>query len=211
MSKNLQWGSHVPVNQALLDTYDIKGVVEFGVGYHSTPLFIKQSPKVLAIETDREWIQKVQSEFEEKEEFVLLHQDISPVVRSTRRKDLTKEQLEKQYSFYRSLDLSEYNYLFIDSASSTRYAIFETIADQFDIIVLHDVNEKGLINHWNDGEGLELSGYKRFIHKTYTQQTGILLREELCSKYDQLKKRMVETTKLWGNKNSILEEWNGTL
>ena len=203
----IEWGSHVPVNRALLETYDVFGVIEFGMGYHSTPLFYNSAKKLLCVETDKNWIEEIRPDIQPREGFQILHHDISPSAVNTRRKTLTEEELNRQYDFYKSLDITGYNYLFIDSSSCTRYAVFETLADKFDIVVLHDVNSRGLNNHWNNGNGLELEGYNRYIHSTYQQHTGILLKSHLSDRFDQFEKRLVETTKEWGNGVSKLSVW----
>lgn len=54
------YASHLPVLRALLDTYPIRRVLEFGAGPYSTPLFL-DSPlgELVSVEPDPEWQEKV--------------------------------------------------------------------------------------------------------------------------------------------------------
>ena len=42
--------SHVPIFLKLFKTFDIKSVFEYGIGLHSTPLFVENCDRVLSIE-----------------------------------------------------------------------------------------------------------------------------------------------------------------
>lgn len=55
------YGSHVPILRALLGAIRPKSVLEFGAGFHSTPLFL-ESPdltRVVSVESDPDWRRKV--------------------------------------------------------------------------------------------------------------------------------------------------------
>jgi len=65
--------SHIPILQKLFSTFDINSVFEYGIGLHSTPIFIDNCKKVLSIEmnthkSDSEtWYQKVVNEIGDRE------------------------------------------------------------------------------------------------------------------------------------------------
>ena len=50
--------SHLPVLKYILNTFSVKNVLEFGVGYGSTKLFLAHECKLTSIESDFNWCQK---------------------------------------------------------------------------------------------------------------------------------------------------------
>jgi len=44
--RSLRWGSHIPLNKSLLQTFPITGALELGAGFYSTKLFFDACPVV---------------------------------------------------------------------------------------------------------------------------------------------------------------------
>lgn len=183
MNQKLTWGSHIPVHEALIDTYDVKGVLELGAGYHSTSFFFANCEDVVSIETDSVWIDKLRENLKESDKHKLVHHTVpEDISRSTRRSNVSEEFLKESTKFWKSNITKNMNYLFIDSISCLRLEALEKLKNKFDIIVFHDVNPRGLKNHY--GEDLldrlsKSTKYNLVVDKTYTQYTGILILKDL--------------------------------
>lgn len=54
-----RYASHLPVLRSLLAVLRPSRILEFGAGLHSTPLFVRSGAKVVSIEPDPEWRQRV--------------------------------------------------------------------------------------------------------------------------------------------------------
>jgi len=202
------WGSHIPVNQAILQTFDVKGVVELGVGFFSTPVFLSGCDNVLSIETDSVWVDEVSGQFNPHINHKIVFHDIAPASRTTNRSSLPESFFDEVTKFYKAIDMSEYNLLFIDCASPIRYHSFQILADQFDIVVLHDVNKnRGLVKHWNNGVGLELDGYQRYTHESYPQHTGVYFKDTIHDKFESFEKLLEEKCQEFNGSKSVLKIW----
>ena len=65
--------SHVPIFKKMFETFDINSVFEYGIGLHSTPIFIDNCEKVLSIEMNthslgsQTWYEKVVEEIGDRD------------------------------------------------------------------------------------------------------------------------------------------------
>lgn len=186
--QQIRWSSHIPINSSILRVFDITGVLELGIGYHSTPMFFKNAKKVVGVETDLEWINKMKDDLVQDEHHRLVyHQMPKRVKRPTRRKELTEQELLDARNFMLSMVESDLNFLFIDCISSLRWEALTHLHTKFDVITFHDYQLPGIHNHYCDGH-LELSDeYEMFIDKTYISHTGLLLHKNVVDKFDELK------------------------
>jgi len=58
--------SHMPIQMELLNNFEIKSVLELGVGYYSTKLFLERCKNVISIESDsQEWFDKMSDFYKE--------------------------------------------------------------------------------------------------------------------------------------------------
>ena len=202
----INWGSHIPVLKSLFQTYNIKGAVELGMGYNSTPLLRENCEKVYSTENDLEWVELMKKEFGETENHRIEYHDISPCVKSTRRRSVGEPFLEKMRDYYLSIDTEGYDLLFVDGHSVTRLEAFLTIGDRFDFVVLHDVNEQGLINHYLT-DMPQLLGYSRFVHKPFRQHTGLYMKEQYVSEIEKFESILQKETIDFGKRQSIFGKW----
>lgn len=183
----VRWGSHIPVNSSILKVFDITGVMELGIGYHSTPMFFESAKKVIAIETDKAWIDKLSTEIKQDDDHkIVYHETPKHIKRATRRHQLSDNELLDARNFMLSHITDELNFLFIDCISSFRWEALTYLHDKFDVITFHDYQHPGIRNHYCNGK-LELSeDYEMFIDKTYMSHTGILIHKKLVHKFDEL-------------------------
>jgi hypothetical protein len=58
----MNYKTHLPVLELLFDMFDIRKVVELGVGVHSTTFFKQRADTLIAVDSDYKWIDKVKEE-----------------------------------------------------------------------------------------------------------------------------------------------------
>lgn len=181
MSNRFSWGSHIPINKTILKTFNITGVLELGAGFHSTPFFFENCDYVVSVEQDREWIQKLRDEanLEEDDNHMLIHMDVSPYIRSSRRNTIDSNALDQASDFF--LEVSEdkrFNFLFVDCYSGFRLEALNSIAHKFDYVVFHDVQPRGMENHFYK-DFIVPKEFVRLRDCTFNCHCGILIRKNL--------------------------------
>lgn len=192
--KSIRWGSHIPLNKALLQTFPITGVLELGAGFNSTPLFFDKLNYVVSIESDKEWITnllKTANLSISENKKILYHQVPNDITRSTLRPNISNTILNDAVNFYKCNSNKNLNYLFIDQYAGFRYDALQNMYDEYDIIAYHDVQEKNVYAY----ESFTLNKnteYYRFIHTSFAAYTGVLISKKfnslMCSFFDELRK-----------------------
>jgi hypothetical protein len=118
--KNRRYASHLPVLKYLFDEYDIKNVIELGMGNHSTPFFLEQDiESLVSVETDRDWIQICKEKHGvSNRQIIVYHHDVESLNHIT----------------------SDYDLGFVDcKPNSIRGACVNKLIDSgVNIIVMHD-------------------------------------------------------------------------
>ena len=190
------WGSHVPLNNAIIDTFNITGVVELGAGLYSTPNLFKIAPKVISIEQDSEWIKAVREEATESDNHKII--EVAPpshIKRGTHRKEITNQVFEAFNKALNTYITGDYNMMFVDCYSGFRYEALIKHHSKFDIVTFHDYQRKGVIKHYAGGF-VPNSNYQMFIDETYQNHTAFIIKRHLLDKYNDLfanhKKRVVQ-------------------
>jgi hypothetical protein len=199
-----RWGSHVPINMSILKTFDIRGVLELGIGLNSTPFFFKYAPYVLAVETDLQWIERMRKSLTEDDNHKIVYHEVPEyIIRKTRRADLDPKDLKKASKFMNSLVNDKLNFLFIDCISSLRYEALTTMYKKFDVITFHDYQPPGITNHYEGGFKPN-SDYVMYRDETFIAHTGILIRKELEDKMDQLIQTHIEEVKKHSDRTPVI-------
>lgn len=171
------WSSHVPVHRTLFElSKDIKGVVEIGAGLYSTPLFFELCKNVVSIETDKEWVDQLEDELTfGKKHRLIYHKIPDNIARPTRRHEVSQDFLDDSVLFWKKHIKKSDNYLFVDCISSLRFEAISRLQDQFDYVVFHDYNPRGLKNHYCDGSFEPNENFDMYVDQTYTQHTAFLV------------------------------------
>lgn len=202
MSDAFTWGSHVPINKALIDTFSPTGVIELGIGYNSTPAFREEVEYVLSVENDKAWLEKMQIDWPGDSKKTYLHHKVDEF-RYTRRHDISEEKLKAANEFYNSLCRQPYNYLFIDCFSGYRLEAFNSMHEWFDFVVFHDYQPKRARgNHWGGAQvPFNQEKFSLLIDETYEVWTGIIynkkFEDSICNVWEHHTKRVKEHS---GNK-----------
>ena len=212
MNKSLQhrqtWGSHAPINRALMETFNVTGVMELGMGWNSTVVFNELAKYVVSVETDKQWINELKAQgIVETENHKIIHQQTPhDIVRQTRRWNLSPsvlQQLDQEaVTLWKSLLDDRLNMLFIDSISSLRYPALVELHSDFDIIVMHDYELKrghGRELHWANGAFECPDTHVMFIDETYTVETAFMIRKNLITdkKIESLRSAHAVAVKDW--------------
>lgn len=199
--EKFDWGSHIPLNKSLLEIFDVSGVVELGIGHYSTGTFIDSGvKKLLSIETDKSWIANIIKKYPEDDNHKYFYHETFDVLRGTPRWKVPKQTHEKNISLYKSLNTSEYNFLFVDNIASLRRDALEILHNKFDIVVFHDTQDhypnrpkvrQGSVNHSyaNDpdlGTFKPGSDYAYIQDKSIPTNTSCLIRKNLMNKFYDL-------------------------
>lgn len=187
----ISWGSHVPINNAILEAFPITGVLELGAGYHSTAAFFEKAPKTVSIETDLAWIEEMRKTLKEDDEHRLVHYQVpKEITRSVRRRNVSEQFLYTSVEFFRKHKEPDLNFLFIDCISSLRYEALIRLYEKFDVITFHDyqdlVGKRGIQNHYNGKEFEPNSDYIMLVDETYLCHTGVLVHKKYEDMLDDL-------------------------
>jgi hypothetical protein len=122
--------THRFVLEKLIEQFQVKNVLEFGMGVFSTPIFLKGCDKVLSIEMqEEEWFNKVVNMYKDENKFQALLK-LGPMEACNYAKVLSE-----------TFDL-----VFVDGHGDSRVQQAESVMGKTNIIVLHDTEAK--VYHW---------------------------------------------------------------
>lgn len=167
--KNRRYASHLPVLKYLFSKYDIRNVLELGMGNHSTTFFVKQDiDSLVSVETDLAWINtcKEKNGVSDKQ-IIVYRQDVNNFNHIT----------------------SEYDFGFVDcKPNNTRGACVNKLIEHgVDIIVMHDMEPQ-----FRQGYGYNqislTDDYELFIYKNKEPYrswgdpwTGVVMKKSLVN------------------------------
>lgn len=158
------YGSHQLVLIHVLNTIINGNVLEFGMGYNSTPLMHviceKQNRKLFSIDTDWEWIKKFEN-YESKKHKIYR---------------MNIESIRYEYMKF-AIFQNKYSIVFIDNApGDLRQPFINLINKNADYIVVHDTEEIALnFKRKNSPYCFNFSKFKHILHfKKVRPSTTIL-------------------------------------
>ena len=138
------YSNHQPVLIHVLNTIKTGNVLEFGMGWCSTPLMSvickHQNRFLLSVETDRKWLDKFLDYESGKHRLTLI----------------TPEELVLQSH---ALFERKYAVAFIDGAAKLRSPLMKKIKDQVDYFVVHDTGIRA-----KEVYKFDFSGFKHVLH-----------------------------------------------
>jgi hypothetical protein len=156
------WGSHQPVLIHVLNTITKGNVLEYGMGWNSTPIMHticqKQGRKLLSIDYSQEWLDKfIHYKNINHDMFVF---------------DLDKL-LNKEYPFFSC----KFTVAFIDgSPEQHRQTMIELLKDNVDYFVVHDTEEVAAgFTYPNFSYKYDFSGFKHVLHFDKAQPMTTIL------------------------------------
>jgi len=157
------WSNHQPVLIHVLNTIKTGHVLEFGMGWNSTPLMSAickvQNRILLSVDTERKWLDKFLDYESGKHRLVL----ITP-----------EEVVLKSHALFQR----KYSVAFIDGSTKLRNALIRKIKDQVDYFVVHDTEERA-----KEVYKFDFSGFKHVLH---LDEGADIPRTSLLSNLDEI-------------------------
>lgn len=202
-AKKARWGSHVPINKTLLELFEVTGVMELGMGFFSTPMFVDSSPYTISIESDINWIANLKAEgITNTTKHKIVHHNVGDenIIRSTPYTDIPNDIKNKATEVYNQYLTDDINYLFIDCYGGLRLSALENLYNKVDIVVFHDAGKRDSVMYGYK-EFTDHPGYIMYHDCSYSPWTGFLIKESLINdkKVKQIKnlhrKYLTEHTK----------------
>lgn len=125
------YSTHLPILEQIINNFDIKTVVETGMGFFSTKLFIDNCDKIISIEMQSdEWFDKICFEYKDSKNFLPLKM-IGTIGACE----------------YLSSIKDRYDLIFIDGHGDNRWQQINSSFDISDLIVVHDTESEAY--RWN--------------------------------------------------------------
>lgn len=170
MTNNYGWATHQPLIKAIMELYKPKFVLELGIGYYSTPVFLDYKTRLLSIENDLIWIETIKTDFPKAN---IQHFDCG-FSQSTIYNQTTLEQRKQVVDYYQNLSIPilKPKLLFVDNFAGCRLPSINTIGDKFDFIIYHDSHCRGYAYH-----RINLTGYKSFTLYSELSNATVMIKE----------------------------------
>ncbi len=173
-----RWGSHVPLHRAILKSFTIDGILELGAGIYSTKEFFSSSKRVISIENDGGWIDRLRDHVDEDATHRMVHHVLKnkSIDKGTPLEQVTEKERLDAISFYKQYVSDDINMLFIDGYTCFRFDALQSLYGFFDIVTYHDAEESELYGYNYFRNYMK---YLHFIDKTFIVYTGLLIRPDL--------------------------------
>jgi hypothetical protein len=194
--------THKPVIEMILKHYRPMFVLELGIGLHSTPLFNNHKCRCIHVESNEEWIKKLNVD-------AILH----PVTDEFTGINIPVTKLNEAKMFYSELmeniksEILYPSLLFVDNDIAYRNVAINTLYPLFDLIIYHDC----------DGEFNRLINYKfnqqiksffdSYVLKNDSRWTGLLVNKNYGSSIDELSYFLEPRVEDYCKENKIKNNW----
>ena len=169
-------GSHTPVLMAVLDIFQPKSAMEFGMGLHSTPLLWEKIPLFVTVENDLAWYTQMVGELPAREGAIPIHHDLGPSIHAkTKPNKFPPDIWTSCEEFYRELGnkYGKMDMMFVDHFAVLRKLSLNCLHHLFDIVVWHDSEHPGY--HYEKFTSRDLSDYHYFRFASIKHNTDILI------------------------------------
>ena len=138
------WSTHVPLIKLILSLFDPRFILELGIGYYSTPLFMEYNSEKMFIENSQDWINEIAL----RNMNVILHQ-IDVPNQDIPVHDISEQQKNEISNYYFDLksklkDKPNPRLLFVDNYSCCRALAINILYPVFDLIIYHDCEPQSI-------------------------------------------------------------------
>jgi len=117
-----RYGTHLGVLRYLLDNFDVRRVLEFGVGRYSTTFFLSRGVFLTSVDTDENWLKRFRKIGARNHRLILHPNDNVQLVLCGVCKD------------------DEYDLALVDGPRATRWICVNELIGRARIIVVHDTD-----------------------------------------------------------------------
>ena len=209
MNMDIPCSSHQPLLK-WLSTFDVKFILELGVGNYSTPIFHGYNfDRMISVENDADWIKAIESKFIAKQNYEIRLHDVG-VDRMLYKRQLSADQRAEFESYYQALGLEtadqpKLKLLFVDQFTSVRMISMDILSAYFDIIVYHDCQPGYYGIDWYEYSFDEkFVGFNHYLLRSPQAWTGCFIRKELGIDVDGIKPYIEDYCKTY---NQNINEW----
>jgi hypothetical protein len=213
----VRFGSHFPVLKAVLETFEVRGVIEIGSGLTSTPFFA-QHGAVTSLETNSKWITSVEEALAKFDEAKIVHVKMNGLESKTDSWTMGTDfdSVFETQSQVLSDALMQYmtetkahphlDLLFVDQEPVQLRALsLLQLYSRFKIVAWHDA-EQSAINYEFFLKYANLTDYELHTSRLLTPHTGVLVHKSMSTKIGPFFNRVAANTKIYC---SILKKKSG--
>lgn len=212
----VRFGSHFPVLKAVLETFEVQGVVEIGSGLTSTPFFA-QHGAVTSLETNSKWITSVEEALAKFDEAKVVHIKIKALGKTdswTMGTDFdsvfeTQSQVLSDVLMQYTTAIKAHSHLdllFVDQEPVQLRALsLLQLYSRFKIVAWHDA-EQSAINYEFFLKYANLTDYELHTSRLLSPHTGILVHKSISTKIGPFLNRVAANAKIYC---SILKKKTG--
>lgn len=169
-------GSHRPVLMAILDIFQPKSAMEFGMGLNSTPVLWEKVPLFVTIENDLSWYNRMVGELPPRDGAIPIHHKLGGGMHAkTKPHQFPPDIRSSCKEFYRELGdkYGKMDMMFVDHFAVLRILALNCMYHLFDIIAFHDTEHPGYF--YDKFTSRNLSGYQHFRFASMETHTDILI------------------------------------
>lgn len=185
-----EYGTHLPVLQAILEVFQPQGVLELGAGKFSTPLFYHYGKTLVTLETDAKWFGEVARTLPGRKGFSLIHHDVGRLTSRSRTDSIPIGIKHDCVGYYREIIARhpELDFLFIDHVSGLRAFTLSSLYDEFNFVVYHDAEDKGY--RYEEFATVDNGKFIHLVLQAFIPHTGILIRKDYSSKLAEFERAL---------------------
>lgn len=191
------WKTHQPMIHLMMLRFNPEFVMELGVGFNSTPLFLDYYPKqFICIENDKEWLDKIVDSFPFCSNYSARFHPVStlnePIDSGTKPSKLSDEKKREIATYYIDVkrEVQEEKgfpkLLFVDNYTCLRAVAISMLGTCFDIVIYHDCQLEG-IAWYGYYFGNQFDEYDFYILKTSSSWTGCYISKKLPCEEQELR------------------------
>jgi hypothetical protein len=180
------WKTHQPIVELMLSEFHPELILELGMGFNSTPLFIEYNPKeLICIENDKDWLKTMLATFKFKENHKVIFHDTPDESRASINNHINN------FNYYVELrdeivcKEKSIKLLFVDNYACLRLLAITILGDSFDIIIHHDSQPGGSVSYSEYFKNFRET-YDCYLLKTSKNWTSCLISKQLEYNQNQI-------------------------
>jgi len=183
-TKEFTLGTHLPVLHSVLEVFKPKGIMELGAGLRSTPFLYNYENLLISIESNLEWLKKVEPYVPLRDKFKFIYHNIGYGIHAkTKYKQIPSEVSKECINFYFSfIEKYDLDFLFIDHVSGLRVTALIELFNNFLIVAYHDAQHPGY--YYEKFLEINSSDYLHFMFESLGVYTGILIHNKYAEKIE---------------------------
>lgn len=175
-------GSHKPVLMAILDIFQPKSAMEFGMGLNSTRLLWERVPFFVTVENDQKWYTRIVNELPIRKGAVPIYHNLGPNIHAKIKPNQFPSNIRADCKkFYKEIGnkYGKMDMLFVDQFAVLRTLSLNCLYHFFNIIIFHDSEHPGY--HYEEFTSQNLSNYHHYRFASMKTHTDILIAKAIMA------------------------------